>query len=273
MKHTTYLTLILLLLVATTSCHSKKSTVKTSDAVVATSSFEEMRYKAILDNYAPWQTLVVRGRASLGDLSSSFELRMIHNQAIQISLRPLLGIEIARMIMTQDSIFVYDKINKRSITATVKEVVNGLPIRPTLSNVQSMLTGQPFIPGNDSITANDYALFAIETLQDDWVMQPKKQIEQASYLLLFKELSLIGIGGWQEGTSRQIAVEYSDFDTSTGYHLPTAIAMSAQGSDKKYTMQLSYNSASYNTQTSIEKLSGHGYEKITLSQLLKSLTK
>lgn len=272
MKHTTYIALILLLLVVTTGCHSKKEAVKSSDAVVATASFEEMRYKAMLNNYAPWQTLVVRGRASLGDLSSAFELRMIHNEAIQISLRPLLGIEIARMVMTQDSIFVYDKINKRSITTAIEEVVAGLPLRPTLSNVQCMLTGQPFIPGNDSITVGDFAHFAIETVQDDWVMQPKKQIEQASYLLVFKELALIGIGGWQEGTSRQIAVEYSDFDTSTGYHLPTAIGMSAQGSDKKYTMQLSYNSASYNTQTSIEKLSGYGYKKITLSQLLKSLT-
>ena len=106
---------IFLLLVLVSSCKSKQSIVQeVGETPVISKSKEEIRYNEMLASYGLWDTFVAQGNVSLGGLSSSFELRMKHNEAVQISLRPFLGIEVARAIITTDSAFLYDKVKKSS---------------------------------------------------------------------------------------------------------------------------------------------------------------
>lgn len=265
---------IFLLLVLVSSCKSKQSIVQeVGETPVISKSKEEIRYNEMLASYGLWDTFVAQGNVSLGGLSSSFELRMKHNEAVQISLRPFLGIEVARAIITTDSAFLYDKVNKHYMATSLSSLSTLLPIMPTIGNIQSIILGRPFVLGKEDITAQDYNHFKIENAQQNWIMIPQKQPGVASYLFAFDNLLLTETAGWQEGGKMQVSCTYQDHTDVAQHILPSVIKATLQSNDASYTAHITYYSASFDTPTTVTQLPSSGYKKTSFSELFKSLLK
>ena len=82
--------------------------------------------------------------------SSAIQVRMVRDQAIYISLRPMLGIEVGRLLITADSLYAVDKVHKRYIAEKVSMLTSGIPV--TVSEVQDMFLGRPFIIGKGTLS-------------------------------------------------------------------------------------------------------------------------
>ena len=70
---------------------------------------------AKVENYyqADWNTFKSGGNASVGgtgkEMSSSMQMRMHRGKSIYVSLRPVLGIEVAKMVISGDSILLLEE--------------------------------------------------------------------------------------------------------------------------------------------------------------------
>ena len=98
---------ILILLLCLTGCKSKEAA---GSRTPAGGKNETERFHELLETYSTWETFTAKASASVSGagLRSSIEVRMIRGKAVQVSIRPLLGIEIGRLLMTTDSIYIYD---------------------------------------------------------------------------------------------------------------------------------------------------------------------
>ena len=75
-------------------------------------------FELLTASYPEWTTFSSKGSATFSfgsgsSLSASTQVRMIRGEALQVSVRVLLGIEVARVYMTADSLFIMDKMQKR----------------------------------------------------------------------------------------------------------------------------------------------------------------
>jgi hypothetical protein len=85
-------------------------------------------------------------------------LRMVRDSAIWVSVNAVLGIEAMRVLVTKDSVFLLDKLNKTYLARSVDylQEVTALPLN--LSTLQDLLVGNPvFLDSNivSYASAND----------------------------------------------------------------------------------------------------------------------
>lgn len=272
MKQTTIIAILLLLVVAT-SCKSPRTTPTTphDDTMTVKGDEKQTLFNSMLDAYGSWDTFVARGSASLGSLSSSFELRMIKDNGIQISLRPILGIEVARLIIVENKVLIYDKINSRYIENNLGDFADILTVEPTIGNVQDILLGIPFILGSSSLDENDYKKLDIEIAGDEWIIQPRTKIKNLNYLFSMNREQTESLQISQEKTERKISCSYRDYLYDGRHMYPSALQITAQGNKHRYTLKLDFSTASWDSNITIQPLSNKGYTRTTISQILESM--
>ncbi len=273
----------ILLLVLATGCKSTRRTKKTSSTTTTTvvtkpsadkgtqASKEYALFSDMIESYGDWETCVARGSISLGSLSSSFEMRMIKDEGVQISLRPIFGIEIARLIIKGDKLYIYDKINSRYIENSLSDFSNIVPFTPTVSDVQNIFLGRPFILGENNLEASDYKKFNINIAGNDWTLQPKKKTNKIDYMFAMNREQTESLQASQTNTGRKITCNYKDYQNDITHQYPSTIQVQAQTQSKKYAVKISYSTVTWNSSTTIQQLSTRGYSKTTLSKVIDSL--
>lgn len=89
----------------------------------------------------------LEGNVIVGEEETGFKanLRMAKDSAVWLSISPALGIEVARVLITEDSLQVLSKIpdNKFGYQATIADIENWLHFELNLSDLQSILLGRP----------------------------------------------------------------------------------------------------------------------------------
>lgn len=276
MKRIAIIATILLLLLAS-GCKSTRSskTSPTDDTTIVTKpktkDAKEVLYNNMIDAYGSWETVVAKGNISIGSLSSSFEMRMIKDKGIQISLRPILGIEVGRLIIKNDKIYIFNKINNQYIEESLDTFKEKLPFKPTINDLQNILLGRPFILGNSTLTSKEYKKFDIAIAGNDWTMKPKKQIDKIEYLFALNKEEIESLQASQNNMGRKIACYYQDYQHDTERLYPTNLQIEAQSKSKKYKLGIDYSTISWDKETSIQPLSTKGYSRISLSNLIESL--
>ena len=107
-KHIYILLLLIVFLVS--SC---RTTDEISIPKQETKKSELLIFEKIIEQQPQFSTATTKCNVAIDKLSSKAQIKMINGEYIQISLTPLLGIEVFRITMTQDSIYVIDKINSQ----------------------------------------------------------------------------------------------------------------------------------------------------------------
>lgn len=266
-------TAIVILLLCLTGCKSKEVAGTRQPSAAPD---KEVLYKGLLDTYTPWETFSAKATASFAgsNLRSSVEIRMVRGKAIQVSIRPLLGIEIARLLMTTDSVFVYDKFNKRYIAEALDGFYDLMPVAITPCELQNILLGRPFIIGDELLTDADMDKFDfVVTNNADWALQPKEQYKLFTYRFLLSGKNLMGLQAYNTNATKQISCSYANQHITGNHALPSFVQLTAQGSSRKYTLSINYDvsTATWDSPFEIEKLPSAGYTIMNFEQLLKSL--
>lgn len=273
MKRTLVIATILLLLVVS-GCKSTRDTQPVSPTQPTETPQQDPRevlFNNMIDAYGTWESVVVKGSASIGHLNSSFELKMVNGRALQISLRPLLGIEVARLVVQDDKIYIFDKINKQYIEEELTTLIRKLPFEPTISNLQSILLGQPFILGEPSLSAADYKRFDISIAGNDWTMHPKKKIARADYLFAMSGEYTESLQVTQAGREKSVTCHYRDYLHDSRHLYPSTLSVKAQSNDKEYSLNLYYTTMTWDNNPTILPLSTQGYTRTTFAKLIEML--
>lgn len=154
-----------------------------------------------------FKNLTAKAEVSFGGVNFSMNgtLRLVPDSALMISVQPIFGIEVFRLLCTVDSIYVLDKFNKNYFAASYKDVYSKGSI--SLDMIQGLLCNMPWglEDGNYAVTRyND----------DNFVMISDGYVE--SSFLIDDEGSILRTTVENKTKNMLLMVEYSDFMPVSG---------------------------------------------------------
>ena len=227
-------------------------------------------YSAIISTLAPWQTLQTGGNITLtgsSSFSSSVQVRMIKDQAIFISLRPVLGIEVGRLLITADSLYAVDKVHKRYIAEKVSLLTSGIPV--TVSDVQDIFLGRPFIIGEGTLDEASRTEVSVDTEGKGAVISPKEAYKGYSYAFAFdKSNRILTLNIMPQGsTTATYQVNYADVRSTQSGNIAHSIKVNANVDKRKLDLSLSYKNIEWNGNVKIDRSIPGGYSRMSASDL------
>ena len=91
-----------------------------------------------------YQTLSQRAQVTLQynqhQYNMSSQVRVWRNHFIAVSVQPMLGIEMVRMEATPDSLWIFDKMNRKYVAFTYPEIEQTLNTNLSYKKIQDLLT-------------------------------------------------------------------------------------------------------------------------------------
>ena len=156
------LAICVLIISILTGCRSSKEMTASEEVFILKT--ERDFYAAFREHSFRYQTFSARVQfefmlASGKETSSQAQLTILKNNRMQISVRPLLGIEAFRMELTPDSMKVVDRLNRRFLMVSIDEMMGSTVIDFNFYNLQALFTNQLFLPGETNFSDNQFNRF------------------------------------------------------------------------------------------------------------------
>ncbi len=265
-----------MMLMLMASCSSTKM-LKKSSAIEGMSEKEYLEH--VISNAGGWDALT--GKISLaidlegkGATKVNGTLRIKKGEVIQLSIAPFLGIEVARAEISPEGILVIDRMNKRYVNVSFRELKSLVRADLDFHTLQALFLNELFLPGNGDLTVRDVSAFRVEQ-ELDGVWLEVKRAKRFSYQFLtqapealLKE-SRIGVSG----TPYLLSWAYDDFRRLGQKSFPAELTLSLEGVKKPikaaWTLSRLSTDTNWETHTEVSKK----YERVTLEDILKLLLK
>ena len=265
--------IILALAVMLSACGALKKTTSDTDITTTnqgqTTTVTTDPIDAVIATLSDWNTLQTGGNIKLSagsSFSSAIQVRMVRDQAIFISLRPMLGIEVGKLVITADSLYAVDKIHKRYIAEKVSILTSGIPV--TVSDVQDIFLGRPFIIGQGTLTE---ALKPSMTVSDGspLVLTANENYKGYGYSFTFNKanhiISLDIVPAGKATTAYQ--VRYSDVRSTAAGNIAHDINANASIENKRIDFSLSYKNIEWNGNVKIDRNIPNNYSRMSARDL------
>ena len=265
---------VLVLLLA--SCSSTQS-LKKSQSIEGMTETEYV--ESVISHAGGWDALTAKMALAIdwegkGATKVNGTLRIKKGEVIQLSIAPLLGIEVARAEISPDGVLVIDRMNKRYVEVSFAEVKALANADLDFHTLQALFLNELFLPGKDDLTSRDASSFRVEVGLDGVTLDVKKAkrfsyrfLTQAPEALL-KE-SCIGL----MNTPYRLKWEYAGFRPLDAKLFPSEMQVSFLGTKKpvkaSFALSRLSTNADWDTHTEVSKR----YEKVELEEVIKILLK
>lgn len=226
---------------------------------------------ALIATLNGWQTMQTGGNIKLSagsSFSSSIQVRMVRDKDIYISLRPVLGIEVGKLLITADSIYAVDKIHKRYFAEKVSLLTAGIPV--TVSDVQDIFLGRAFIIGKGTLNdANENQVGAAKA-GSGFTVTPNEHYKGYVYSFAYdKSNNIITLNIMPENsTTATYQVKYNDVKATDAGKIAHSIKVNATIEKKQFDLSLSYKNIDWNGNLKIEHGIPSGYKRMSARDLL-----
>ena len=225
---------------------------------------------AVVSTLGDWQTLQTGGNITLNagsSFSSSIQVRMVRDQAIYISLRPLLGIEVGKLLITADSVYAVDKVHKRYVAEKVSLLTAGIPV--TVSDVQDIFLGRPFIIGQGTLSEGLKQQVTASSEGNRTVVTANEQYKGYGYAFTLDKtgrivsLDITPAGG----STADYQVKYADVRSTRAGNIAHSIKVNATIEKKKLDFSLTYKNIDWNGNVKIDRDIPGGYSRMNAKDL------
>ena len=258
------------------SCSTTKS-IKKSHSIEGMTETEFV--ENVIENAGGWNALTAKVSLSLnwegkGETKVSGTLRIKKGEVVQLSIAPLLGIEVARAEISPNGILVIDRMNKRYGEVSFAEVKALVKADLDFHTLQALFLNELFLPGKGDLTARDASSFKVEPEAEGVWLNVKRAKRFGYHFLteapeaLLKE-SYIGLNGTPYG----LRWKYDDFRALERKQFPVDMKLAFEGGKKPVKASFALSRLSTNgdweTRTEVSKK----YEKVELEELLKLIIK
>ena len=165
----------LLLLLTLGGCKSSK---KVGTVTGGAAKAQQVFFQAMEEQALQYQTLTARLGVEINlpnfqVNSTRVDLKMIKDSAFQLSVQPLLGIELFRIEVSRDSIKVLDRMNKRYLAENYEALRSQTPIAFNFYNLQALFTNRLFLPGEQAVSESQYSRFRLDQSGSTALIQVK----------------------------------------------------------------------------------------------------
>lgn len=261
-----------LMLATLTGCSTAKKATSASPTVNGTQNAETY-FRQIIEADGQWKQIKVPFNINITQptqISASGQATMVRGEYINLSMR-VLGMEVAALYITNDSVLCVDRWNKRYISENLRQLLKGFPAN--ISNLQDFLTGHPFIIGTESLNNASFKQFSIEQQSVIWAAKPLHQAQEAEYAFTFNGPELLQIVVFSLNEVNALA-DYGTPSKTTVGNFADYLQIQSDASNKPIaaSIQWRWNKAEFNnsfTAKHIEK--PKGYTKINAADLLSKL--
>ena len=265
----------MVLMVAILASCSATKTIKKSHSIEGMSETEFV--ESVIENASGWKALTAKMSLSVdlegkGATKVSGTLRIKKGEVIQMSIAPLLGIEVARAEISPDGILVIDRMNKRYVEVSFAEVKALAKADLDFHTLQSLFLNELFLPGKDDLTPRDASSFRVEPEAEGIWLNVKRAKRFGYHFLteapeaLLKE-SYIGLNGTPYG----LRWKYDDFRALERKQFPVDMKLAFEGGKKPVKAAFALSRLSTNGDWEARTEVSKKYKKVELEEILKIL--
>ena len=265
---------IVLMVALFASCSASKS-IKKSHSIEGMTETEFV--ENVIENASGWEALTAKMSLTLdlggkGETKVNGTLRIKKGEVVQLSIAPLLGIEVARAEISPDGILVIDRMNKRYVEVSFAEVKALVKADLDFHTLQALFLNELFLPGKGDLTVRDASSFKVEPEAEGVWLNVKRAKRFGYHFLteapeaLLKE-SYIGLNG----TSYGLRWKYDDFRALERKQFPVDMKLVFEGGKKPVKAALALSRLSTNGDWEARTEVSKKYEKVELEEILKIL--
>ena len=266
---------IILLALFVVSCSTTKN-AKKADFIEGLS--EKEYWENVLSNCGGVEREALTAKMSLAlDVSGKTKkvngtMRIKKGEVIQLSIAPLLGIEIARAEISPYGVLVIDRMNKRYVRVTFTELQELTNAQLDFHTLQALFLNEIFLPGKKDLTSRDLSAFDIELVGRDVRLDVRKTKRFAYTFLmqgteaLLKE-SLVGL----KDANYALSWKYENFRSLGQKQFPNTMTLSFMGLKKPMNATFSLSRLSANSNWESYTKVSDKYEQVKLEDLIKRL--
>lgn len=234
--------LVLIILSAFLGCKAKKDIIKAGPSTGEIESNKASRLVAINKSALKYSTLSIKAKADLkidgneNDVTMSIRIRK--GEAIWVSVTAIAGLEIARALITPDSVkilnrlegtytnkafsYIYDFANRQVNFGTLEAILAGNPLKEVVTE-QADLS----IQGNQAVLSG--------------------MLESLIYNIRFNELNkVVQTSLKDEAAAQTLLINYSDFNGLETQVIPLLVNLKSQAERKNVVIDLKYSRVELN---------------------------
>ncbi|MBF9253519.1 DUF4292 domain-containing protein [Pontibacter sp. 172403-2] len=202
------------------------------EVIPATASVNTKTIGKVTVNNLDFNYLTAKSQISLSNkgnqLTSGLSLRMKKDSVIWVSVQPGLGIEAARMMLTQDSVYIMDRLKREYTVAGYTFLRNKFQVDVSFEVLQALLLGNYQAQGEEKVI-------------DAEGMQHVQQMRQNllfDYFIGLQNNKLQRLDVQDKNTGNTIAVKYNDFQEvgSVPFAYTLAAQVLQQGGTSSFTL-------------------------------------
>lgn len=248
MKKNTLISLLILALITfTMSCKTKKVVVsqpsKVTEVAVATNKTAE-NLRLLKSKDFSYSTLSLKAKADL-DIDGNqngvnMNIKIKKDEKIWISITAIAGIEVARVLITPDSLLVLSRLQGTALKKPFSYIYKFANKQITFKMLQSVLTGNTITelmnePADLQLNTNEFSL--------------KGNKETLAYTVLFNTLlkpAQVNLSDVKAGQA--LKVEYANYQQAASILFPSVVKVNSVSGKKKINVVFDFSNIERNVQ-------------------------
>ena len=264
--------LLLFFVVGLYSCKTgQKMTQAESPLTEKTDSelFKDILYKELhFDTFSSKLNMTIS--TGTKTISSKGNLRIINNEALQVSVQPLFGIEMFRLYVQPEYFIILDRMNKRYVKESFSDLEENSPIGFNFYTLQSLFTNNLFVPEQSKVSQQDYKKFKYSETPENYHLSARDKKSQIDYAF--------SVNGNDQITLTQLYLprkayslqwNYDQFSLLDSLFFPVEMKIVASTQKQKLDTSLSLSDINLNNPLTLETEIPGSYTKVELSEVLK----
>ncbi len=262
----------LLMLLVLASCQSaKKIGSSKADRSVGLDYLETVRVQA-----PSFRAFTAKMKLSLNldgqDLSVNGNLRIKKDEVIQLSIVPLLGIEMAKIEITPERILLLDRFNKQYVELPIEELKTLAHTDLDFYSLQALFFNELFVPGKKKL---DKELLKAFTLNENLQGERMLQIQGANRFI-YRFTTLAAKGRLIESSivargEDSFSWKYADFCPLAGKEFPSAMNLSLRAGGKNLKAAFEFSKMNIKEDWESRTIVPKKYRQMDIQELLKQL--
>lgn len=265
-------TLITIFLLGISGCKSKKISLVDGSGTLKSKSQEEV-LEDVLTHELNYKTITTKGKVSLNGKEVTTIFKLVKDDIIQASIRPLLGIEAMRMDITPEKAVLIDRLGSRYAEVDLSGSELSDYVAFNFYNLQALLTNQLFLAGNKKVTKSDYKEYNISASKDHYVLQASDKNDLKYHFSVDASDRIVSTMINSEAKEVGLVWTYDQFVVDKEFIYPTSMAADVKFKKRKIKIGIAYSSLDVNSDFNIDRSISSRYKKVDILELIGAYMK
>lgn len=274
--YTKHILFVILVGVILTACKARQRYIYTTTPVEDKEHHE--LFRDIIESEFPFNTFTAKLNMTLTTgkrlLSSKANIRIIKDNALQLSIQPLFGVEMFRLHADPDTVTLLDRMNKRYMKESMDELKKHYPVGFDFYTMQAMFTNALFVSGKDKVETADYDKFSYtRTSERNYYMtakDPESGIDYAFTINADDRITFTHL--LQPKKNHSLQWGYSNFALYNETSFPHKMDITLGTNSRKVDAELIFSDVVIDLPIELSNNIPNGYTRTSMEEILKLLS-